>query len=157
MKIIIATDGSTFSEAAIKECCEIIIDPGRAEIKIVSAYQAVIPFNVHSPGVAYSTAFDEVMKKQAEQAVFDGEQMVRTAFPDSGIKINGEVLVGAVDNQIVEAAESWDADLIVVGSHGRGFWGRVMLGSISDSLVHHAPCSVLVVRKRKENEERVKS
>ena len=37
-------------------------------------------------------------------------------------------------------------DLIVVGSHGRGFWGR-LLGSVSDGVVHHAPCSVLVVRK----------
>ena len=51
--------------------------------------------------------------------------------------------------QIIELAREWGADLIVVGSHGRGFWGR-LLGSVSTGVVHHAPCSVLVVRKREK-------
>ncbi|MCB1025610.1 MAG: universal stress protein [Acidobacteria bacterium] len=66
--------------------------------------------------------------------------------------MNDRGISRAVDNEIVEKAKRWNADLIIVGSHGRGFWGRVMLGSISDSLVHHAPCSVLVVRKPETKE-----
>jgi len=54
--------------------------------------------------------------------------------------------MGAPSRMIIESATNWGADLIVVGSHGRGFWGRVMLGSVSDAILHHAPCSVLVVR-----------
>lgn len=57
------------------------------------------------------------------------------------------MLNGAADRAIIETAKEWEADLIVVGSHGRGFWGRLTAGSVSDSLVHHAPCSVLVARK----------
>jgi len=47
---------------------------------------------------------------------------------------------------IVEAAEEWDADMIVVGSHGHGFWGRLALGSVSDAVIHQAPCSVLIAK-----------
>ena len=48
---------------------------------------------------------------------------------------------------IVDAAKEFEADMIIVGSHGRGFWGKLTLGSVSDAVVHHAPCSVLVVRR----------
>ena len=51
---------------------------------------------------------------------------------------------------IVEAAERWGADVIVAGSHGHGFWGRLAIGSVSDAVLHHAPCSVLVVRSGTE-------
>ena len=72
--------------------------------------------------------------------------MIRDAFPDGEFVVNTEVLRGPPDQQIIEKAKEWKADLIVVGSHGRGFWGR-LLGSVSNGVVHHAPCSVLVVRK----------
>ena len=60
--------------------------------------------------------------------------------------ISTEVLFGSPDSRIVETAEQWHADLIVIGSHGYSRWERLLLGSVSDSVLHHAPCSVLVVR-----------
>ncbi|MBK6590709.1 MAG: universal stress protein [Acidobacteria bacterium] len=48
---------------------------------------------------------------------------------------------------VVEAAEEWNADMIVVGFARPRFWSRALLGSISDSVCKHAKCSVLVVRK----------
>ncbi|MBK8302980.1 MAG: universal stress protein [Chloracidobacterium sp.] len=62
------------------------------------------------------------------------------------MNINTQIVNGDPGQQLVEIAKAWDADLIVVGSHGRGFWGR-LLGSVSDGVTHHSPCSVLVVRK----------
>jgi len=53
---------------------------------------------------------------------------------------------GKPATKIVEGAKSWPADLIVVGSHGRGGVERLMLGSVAESVVRHAPCPVLVVR-----------
>lgn len=53
---------------------------------------------------------------------------------------------GAPATEIVRAAKQWPADLIVVGSHGRGGIERTLVGSIADGVLRHAPCPVLVVR-----------
>lgn len=46
----------------------------------------------------------------------------------------------------VNAAKEWPADLIVIGSHGRGGVKRALLGSVAEGVMRHAPCPVLVVR-----------
>lgn len=65
---------------------------------------------------------------------------------DQTITIEGHFLVGPPRSVILDEAESWGADLIVVGSHGYGRWERFLLGSVSQSIVSHAKCSVEVVR-----------
>ncbi|HKM80498.1 MAG TPA: universal stress protein [Candidatus Acidoferrum sp.] len=54
--------------------------------------------------------------------------------------------IGKPAAKIVEGAKSWPADLIVIGSHGRGGLQRLLLGSVAESVVRHAFCPVLVVR-----------
>lgn len=153
MKILIATDGSDFSKAAIEKCCRIIAEPENTRIKIVSAYQIIVPFDIHGASIEYSRQMEDAARGQAEDSVAEAAAAIGACFPDSTIEITTQVLTGASDQMIIETAKEWNADLIVVGSHGRGFWGRVMVGSVSDSLVHHAPCSVLVVRQpERENE-----
>jgi len=56
------------------------------------------------------------------------------------------VVVGKPAAEIVKAAAEWPADLIVIGSHGRGGITRVVLGSVADGVLRHAPCPVVVVR-----------
>lgn len=58
------------------------------------------------------------------------------------------VLDGDASTEIAKYAEKIDADLIVTGSHQRGFWGSLFTGSESRGVVHDAPCSVFVVTKR---------
>lgn len=55
-------------------------------------------------------------------------------------------LQGRPASAIVDEATAWDADLIVLGSRGRGVWRSMLLGSVSAEVVDHAPCPVLVVR-----------
>lgn len=153
MRILIATDGSEFSKAAIEKCCQIIAEPENTRIKIVSAYQVVVPLDIHGASIAYSQEMEDATRRQAEDFVKEAADTIEACFPNSKIDVTTQVLTGASDQMIIETAKEWNADLIVVGSHGRGFWGRVMIGSDSDSLVHHAPCSVLVVRQpERENE-----
>ena len=54
--------------------------------------------------------------------------------------------LGKPASEIVEAARMWRADVIVVGSHGRGGLKRVVLGSVAEDVMRHAPCPVLAVR-----------
>jgi nucleotide-binding universal stress UspA family protein len=85
------------------------------------------------------------VREQADEFVKEASSQLAGLCPGSELKVSTRVVCGAPDQQLIEIAKDWKADLIVVGSHGRGFWGR-LLGSVSTGVVHHAPCSVLVVR-----------
>lgn len=148
MKILIATDGSDYSKAAIEKCCRMLIKPENAEVLIVSAYEDAYPIMAEPFAVSadYYQKLDDAVSELAAQIVADGKKVIDDAFPGAKFTVETEVLRGPPDQQIIERAQEWKADVIVVGSHGRGFWGR-LLGSVSTGVVHHAPCSVLVVRK----------
>ena len=147
MRILIATDGSPFSETAVKKACE-FIKPGTSEVKIVSAFENALPLAMEPAFVPsqYYVQLEEDLKGMAEQNVAKARDIIKEHFGEGVVNVTGEVTLGFADKAIIDAAEQWNADLIVVGSHGRGFWGR-LLGSVSNGVVHHAPCSVLVVRR----------
>lgn len=147
MKIIIATDGSEYSRAAIEKACQFLDNRKRVEIKIISVYQGYIPLNTHPQLFQYAEEFEQAMKKQAQENADEAVALINKTLPEFSLEVTTLVRLGANDRVIVETAEEWNADLIVVGSHGRGFWGRALIGSVSDSVIHHAPCSVLIVRK----------
>jgi nucleotide-binding universal stress UspA family protein len=79
--------------------------------------------------------------EQAEGAVIGAEKVLTSA----GLTAIGVVLSGNVKEVILEEARKWDADLIVVGSHGRRGFKRFLLGSVSEAVVMNAHCSVVVV------------
>jgi nucleotide-binding universal stress UspA family protein len=62
------------------------------------------------------------------------------------VEITGKAFIGSPKQVIVEEAEAWKADLIVIGSHGYPTWERLLLGSVSQAVVSNAKCSVEVVR-----------
>ncbi len=145
MKIIISTDGSDFSREAIEKSCQIVVEPQKTRIKIVSVYETIEPIDVIDAPLEYSQKLADLAHKQASEAADEAAATILGHFPQIDLSVH--VSKGAPDEILIETAREWKADLIVIGSHGRGFWERMLLGSITDSLVHHAPCSVLVVRK----------
>ena len=150
MKILIATDGSEFSEAAVEKICQMVKNSENTEIKILSVYEqpslaVAAPYAIP---VGYNPSLEKELKKSATQAVSQTEQKIAARFPALKSNLSTGVLCGSPEKAIVEEAEKWAADLIVLGSHGYGFWERMMLGSVSNAVLHHAPCSVLVVRNR---------
>jgi nucleotide-binding universal stress UspA family protein len=151
MKILIATDGSDYSKAAVEECCRTIIRPENADVLIVSAFEDTYAITAEPFAISaeYYQKLAEGLNEMASGFVEDAEKTIRECFPAADFAVSTEVLRGSPDQQIIEKAKEWGADLIVVGSHGRGFWGR-LLGSVSNGVVHHAPCSVLVVRKQRD-------
>lgn len=68
-----------------------------------------------------------------------------------GLKDESAVRDGHLRAAIVDEARKWRADLIVLGSHGRTGITRLLLGSVAQSVVSHAPCSVEVVRRKLTN------
>src|SRR4029079_3852130 len=149
MRILIATDGSTYSKRAVEECCRLLAHPAEAEIKVMSVVEHahVLMAEPRATAAGFYQELDEVAKERAGEFVTEAADTLSKSLNVRGANVSSEVLEGTPAQRIIETAREWIADVIVVGSHGRGFWGR-LLGSVSDAVVHHAPCSVLVVRDR---------
>ena len=81
-------------------------------------------------------------EKEAQEAVSNAEQVLASA----GLKATGTVLSGNTKQGILQEAQKWATNLIVVGSHGRRGFRRFLLGSVSEAVAMNAPCSVVVVR-----------
>ena len=84
--------------------------------------------------------------RPAAQAILDSALLKLKTITDKTLKISSEIIQGSPAQVIVDEAESWGAELIIMGSRGLGVWSRLLLGSVSNAVVHHAKCSVEVVR-----------
>lgn len=153
-RILIGTDGSEFSKLAVESACE-FMTTNETEVVCLSVYENPVSASVDPAFVTgeYYGKLLEGLIAICERHVQEAQQQIRMHFSEDEVPVTTQVLNGFPDNLIVEKAKDWDADLIVVGSHGRGFWGR-LLGSVSTGVVHHAHCSVLVVKRPVESDNK---
>lgn len=150
MRILIATDGTEHSREALDAVTYLKLNDGD-EIKLISVVDIAIPPAVDLYGgfLPSTNEFETAVKANIEKIVEDSRRHLEEKLSNDNIFISTEILSGSPESRIVETAEEINADLIIVGSHGYNRWERLLLGSVSDSVVHHAPCSVLVVRTKK--------
>jgi len=147
MKILVATDGTKHGEAAI-EILRRFTMSAADEVKIVSVVDMAVPLaiDVYGGYLPDTTELEKAARSNAAQILETAVAAAKIIAGKDGPAVSGDVLFGSPESRIVETAEQMPADLIIVGSHGYNRWERLLLGSVSDSVVHHAPCSVLVVR-----------
>lgn len=151
MKILIATDGSEFGTAAVEFAAQIIDNNGATDVKIVTVIEPAAGTELET--IIEST--EEILdpKNPDEQAAAEMLKVAEVLFEmhcgKEDIAISSKVLPGPAARSIVEEADRWNADMIVLGTHGRGFWSKALLGSVSDRVASHAHCSVLIVRQAK--------
>lgn len=152
MKILIATDGTEHSGEALEAVLKYNLAAGD-EIKIISVVDMAVPLTVDLYGgyLPATGQIEAMVRENAEKTLETAEQFLRNKITDNKVFITTETLSGSPESRIVEAAGQFHADVIIVGSHGYNRWERLLLGSVSDSVVHHAPCSVLVVRNKNKN------
>jgi len=149
MRVILATDGTKQSEAAIEITRTLNLKPGD-EIIVISVVDMALPLSVDIYA-GYQPSTEEIENTVRDNALNILEttgNKLKEIFAEKNITILTELLNGSPESRIVEKAEESQADLIIVGSHGYNRWERLLLGSVSDSVIHHAPCSVLVVRSK---------
>jgi nucleotide-binding universal stress UspA family protein len=139
--IVVGVDGSECAREALAAA----IEEGRlrsARLRIVCAWE--IPAGVLAGG--FVPGFDEAtlegFRHNAETIVERAVAEVRRLEPS--VPCEGEVVEGQPAGALLQHAR--DASLIVVGNRGRGGFASLLLGSVSQQVVHHAPCPVLVVR-----------
>ena len=151
MKVLFATDGGKQCETAIGTLQRLALDEGDG-IKVISVVDMALPIAIDIYGgfLPDTSEFEKTARENAAKILSETSEKLKTFADARKIAISTDVLFGSPDSRIVETAEEWHADLIVVGSHGYSRWERLLLGSVSDSVVHHAPCSVLVIRTSAE-------
>ena len=147
MKVLLAIDGSRHSEDAIEMIST--LDPGIvSEIRILTVIDMALPLahDIYSGMITNTAEIEKAAREAADHSLSEARDRISKSIGSPAVNITTTTRVGAAESNIVEEAERMDADIIVVGSHGYNRWERLLLGSVSDSVVHHAPCSVLVVR-----------
>lgn len=136
-RILIAVDDSEFAEHAA--------DVG---IELAKSLQADVGFvHVFDPSVGPSGMWGVTAETLMEISERTAKHLLAT-FRErtASSSVREFVESGKPASKIVEVAKKWPADLIVMGSHGRGKIQGLFLGSVSQEVLHHASCPVLVVR-----------
>ena len=143
--ILLATDGSPASESASEQAIDLAAQV-EARLLVVSV---VASGRQPSEAAASSPAQPESSSDSRDSLAARAQSIVQRARA-AGAKATYMVWEGEPGEAIVAAADSESADLIIVGSHGRSGVSRFLIGSVSDFVVRHAHCPVMVVRGKSE-------
>ena len=139
-RILLATDGSPSAAKAAEEAVRLTRATGWP-LTIVTAWHIPVTGFAYDPLVVVDDLVDSV-RESATRALETAAAAARAA----GIEPETKLVQGAPADQICELAAECGASMIVIGSHGWGAVRRLLFGSVSWAVLHHAPCSVLVVR-----------
>ncbi|MGB3683896.1 MAG: universal stress protein [Rubrobacteraceae bacterium] len=149
-RMLVAADGSGSGERALEMAAEVARAAG-SELHLLHVVQ------LPSPGpegwavpIAYMPEAGELVTRNIEELERNArdfvEQRADRIRDDGGPVLEGHVAFGLPSQEILRLAEELGAGLVFTGSRGLGGVRRALLGSVSDSIVHHAHCSVMVVR-----------
>jgi len=133
--IVLAYDGSKFSNKALKEAINIAKSSGGG-LLILSVVDITDEFESQAPGL--TDKMTEKLLKLAQKAL--------AKALTAKVKAKVEVHVGDAYEMIVDISKKKKADIIIMGSHGRTGLTRLLMGSVTSRVIGHAPCSVLVVK-----------
>ena len=140
--VLLAVDGSKHSRAAAEFLRDRLL-PESAHLTVLSVAEPIV--TELAAQVLSKTQLDQLTRPRHEKA----SQIVtefREMFVKEGCAVSTEVLTGHPSQTILQHLETDRSDLLVVGSRGLTGTERVQLGSVSETLLKYAPCSVLVVR-----------
>lgn len=140
--IVVGVDGSDCAHAALQHAAaEAALRA--AHLRVVCAWElpAAVYAGAFAPTVDQATI--DSFREHADEIVRDAIDEARRQAPS--VEVDGEAVEGHPAEVLLREAR--DAALIVVGNRGRGGFTSLLLGSVSQHVVHHAPCPVLIVRK----------
>ena len=142
--IVVGTDGSSNAEKAVRAAAAIARDEG-SKLHVVTGARPMTPEQLYE----LKRSLPDEFWPQLHADYFSEERLtaaegICNAF---GVQAITHTHSSSGADAVLDVAESHDADLIVVGSRGEGTAKRLLHGSVSTKVLHHAPCSVLVVRE----------
>ncbi len=135
--ILVPTDGSEYSLLAADHAVYLAKECG-AKLYALNVVNADLAFHA---GIHYAEGKAE-MEKAGEEAV----QKIKGICDENGVECEEMIVEGRPTEAIVDVANKINADCIVIGSIGMSALERVLIGSVSDGVLRHAKCPVLMVR-----------
>ncbi len=152
-KFLIGYDGSQQAETALTGLPRAGL-PGEADVFVATVAELWIPMPRSYGGVETSYV-DETVTGEAKSREIAAKavEKLKAGFPHW--TVNYGTAVGSPAGILLAKADDWKPDLIVVGSHSRGTIGRFFMGSVAQSLVNNALCSVRIVRQSEETGEKL--
>jgi nucleotide-binding universal stress UspA family protein len=149
-KILVALDRSSQSDVVFEQAVEL----AKQEQAGLMLFHC-LPFDVQGVGsygdifgrelINFSYEMQKQFNREREEARKWLADYAHKAT-EQGAATEWDLKIGDVGSRIRDLADAWNADLIVVGRRGRQGLAEIVLGSVSSYIVHHAPCSVLVVQ-----------
>jgi nucleotide-binding universal stress UspA family protein len=145
MNVLVGVDESPFSAAAV-EFVKGMPWPEGTRVRIVSASPPIFAMSGEAgvPGV-----IAEIISQQEGHHKALANRAAKT-LREAGLACEDAMLPGDPRSALVEEARRWKADLLVVGSHGRSGLSKLVLGSVASHVASHAPCSVLIVKRPRD-------
>jgi nucleotide-binding universal stress UspA family protein len=136
-RILLAVDGSDHAVRAAEIAADLVRSM-KAELRIVVVYDPIPPYlgepNLQSAINARLSEAQDILQKAVG------------VVGNVPVEVHADMLEGNPAEAIIEVANTWESDVIVMGSRGLGRLGGLVLGSTSQKVVSHAPCPVLIVR-----------
>jgi nucleotide-binding universal stress UspA family protein len=148
-RILVAFDGSQTSQLALAHALELAKDQ-RAQVRVAYALESLHHLVSLAGGYPFDAAgLIDSMRQEGVSALNAAKEKAQAA----GIDVETSLVEGSQATEptaeiLLQEAKRWNADLIVLGTHGRRGFERVMLGSVAEALVRNSPVPVLLVRGR---------
>lgn len=141
-RILVPIDGSATSNCALAEAIKLARQHA-AQVKLVNVYEDIL-YWIDENYINYAE-LQETIRLNAEKLLTKAQAEVIQA----GIPVEAKLLEAKnnrIENVIIEEAKRWQAELIVIGTHGRSGFTRLMLGSVAEGVVRSASIPVLLIR-----------
>lgn len=141
-RILVPIDGSATSNCALVEAIKLARQHA-AQVELVNIYEDIL-YWIDENYINY-VELQETIRLNAEKLLTKAQAEVIQA----GIPVEAKLLEAKnnrIENVIIEEAKRWQAELIVIGTHGRSGFSRLMLGSVAEGVVRSASIPVLLIR-----------
>lgn len=144
-RVLVAVPGSDVDGDGIREALRLLRPD--AELLFLTVYQGVTPVLVADSGVGAPVVLaDDAWEEMDDAARESAGKELRQTLDHLGLQGSIRVETGDPGERICAVAIEENVDLIVMGSHHAGILRRLLGGSVSDEVTHHAPCPVLLIR-----------
>jgi len=141
-RILVAVDGSPFAERALAHAVDL---SKKYEAKLLIVHVVLRRFYAVTPseaGVLATTVFVKEMESESKRIIEKSDEFAKEA----GVPYECRLVQGLPADEIVRLAQLEKVDLIVLGSRGLTEVRAFLLGSVSDKVIHHSKCPVLIIK-----------